>query len=60
MYYLKSKTILFNMALAAFGVLEATNWIDVFGDTYAGLAAAVVGIIGVALRKATKVPLEAK
>jgi hypothetical protein len=60
MNWLKSKTILFNMVLAAFGVLETANFIDLAGETYAGPAVVATGFIGAWLRKVTTVPLSAK
>lgn len=60
MNWLKSKTILFNMVLAAFGVLETADLVSVVPDGYEGIGLAVIGFIGVWLRKVTTMPLEAK
>lgn len=60
MNWLKSKTILFNMVLAAFGVLEASDLVNVVPAGFEGIGLAVIGFIGVWLRKITTEPLSAK
>lgn len=49
------KTILFNLAIAAIGVLQAVDWIDV-GSERAGLAVTAIGIVGTVLRFLTDTP----
>jgi hypothetical protein len=60
MNWLKSKTILFNMVLAAFGVLETADLVNVVPTGFEGIGLAVIGFIGVWLRKVTTMPLDAK
>lgn len=50
------KTILFNLAIAAFGVLQAVDWIDVLGSERAGLVVTAIGIAGTILRFLTDTP----
>lgn len=50
------KTILFNVAIAIIGVLQAVDWIDVLGSDRAGLAVTVIGIAGTVLRFLTDTP----
>ena len=60
MNWLKSKTIVFNMILAAFGVLEIADLVNVVPAGYEGIGLAVIGFVGVWLRKVTTMPLSAK
>jgi len=50
------KTILFNIAIAVVGVLQAVDWIDVLGSERAGLAVTTIGIVGTVLRFLTDTP----
>lgn len=50
------KTILFNLAIAAVGVLQAVDWIDVLGSERAGVAVTAIGIVGTVLRFLTDTP----
>jgi hypothetical protein len=50
------KTLAFNVAIAVFGVLQATNWVDLLGSDKAGIAVTVIGIIGAVLRFMTDTP----
>ena len=50
------KTILFNLIVAAFGVLQAVDWIDVLGSERAGLVVTAIGIAGTILRFLTDTP----
>ena len=50
------KTILFNLAIAAIGVLQAVDWIDVLGSERAGVAVTAIGIVGTVLRFLTDTP----
>lgn len=50
------KTILFNLVIAAFGVLQAVDWIDVLGSERAGLVVTAIGIAGTILRFLTDTP----
>jgi len=50
------KTILFNIAIAVVGVLQAVDWIDVLGSERAGLAVTAIGIVGTVLRFLTDSP----
>ena len=51
------KTIAFNMALAVVGVLQTANWVDVIPGAYTGPLVAVIGMVGIWLRSATKTPV---
>lgn len=50
------KTILFNLVVAAFGVLQTVDWIDVLGSDRAGLVVTAIGIAGTVLRFLTDTP----
>ena len=51
------KTLIFNLALAIFGVLQSFNWVDVLGSTKAGYVVTGIGIIGMILRAVTTTPI---
>ncbi len=50
------KTILFNLVIAAVGVLQAADWVDLLGSERAGLAVTAIGIVGTVLRFLTDTP----
>ena len=50
------KTILFNLVVAAVGVLQAVDWIDVLGSERAGLVVTAIGLVGTVLRFLTDTP----
>lgn len=50
------KTILFNLVVAALGVLQAVDWIDVLGSERAGLVVTAIGLIGTVLQFLTDSP----
>lgn len=51
------RTIIFNSVIAILGVLEATNWVDVIGEQWGGIALLAIGLIGVWLCKITTTPV---
>jgi hypothetical protein len=50
------KTLAFNIGVAVFGVLQATNWVDLLGSEKAGIAVTVIGVVGAILRFFTDTP----
>lgn len=50
------KTIFFNLVVAAFGVLQMVDWIDVLGSERAGFVVTAIGIAGTVLRFLTDTP----
>jgi hypothetical protein len=50
------KTLAFNIGVAVFGVLQATNWVDLLGSEKAGIAVTAIGIAGAILRFFTDTP----
>lgn len=54
------KTLIFNAALAAFGVFEVADWTSVLGSEKAGYAMMVVSVIGIVLRFVTNGPVGGK
>ena len=59
--HLKSKTQLFNLAVAAMGIVELNMHLlrDNLGDSY-GVTFILVSIFGLLLRSITKEPIDAK
>jgi len=51
------RTLAINLAIAAFGVLEATDWTGLLGSGSAGLAVTGIGIANMVLRSVTTTPL---
>jgi hypothetical protein len=47
------RTIGLNLAIAAFGVLEATDWSSVLGNDRAGLVLTGVAVVNMVLRSFT-------
>lgn len=55
------RTLLFSMAVAAWGVAETFDWTTVLDNPqYAAIAVTVIGAIGAILRKLTNTPLGVK
>ena len=54
------RTILLNLAIAIFGVLEAADWTTVLGSDQAGWLVTIVALANMALRSMTTTPLGEK
>ncbi len=53
-------TILFNLLVAIFGVLEATDWTDILPAEYQGYFLLAVGAVNMFLRARTNTPIGSK
>ena len=51
------RTLAVNLAVATFGVLEATDWTALLGSGSGGLALTGIGIANMVLRSLTTTPL---
>jgi hypothetical protein len=51
------RTLAINAAIAAFGVLEATDWTGLLGNDKAGLAVTAIAIANLVLRGLTDTPV---
>ena len=51
------RTLAINLAIAGFGVLEATDWSGLLGSNSAGWAVTGVGIANMVLRSITTTPI---
>ena len=51
------RTLAVNLAVAGFGVLEATDWSGLLGSDSAGWAVTGIGIANMVLRSITTTPL---
>lgn len=51
------RTLILNIAVAVGGVLVAANWNDILPEKYAWSAAAIVGLVNIAMRYITTTPI---